>query len=97
MTSNERVTRKTDLRNDSTNEQPKRLGADSKPFGPAGSGFTSRLGHGLLYMGDHSRESILYAYDEPPLAEPVERVANARPVRCAPADPQHSTWRLEML
>jgi Cft2 family RNA processing exonuclease len=35
---------------------------------PGGIWIHFRLGDGLLYMGDHSSESILYAYDAPPQA-----------------------------
>lgn len=38
---------------------------------PGGIWIHFALGDGLLYMGDHSRESILYAYDEPPQARTV--------------------------
>jgi broad specificity phosphatase PhoE len=31
------------------------------------------------------------------VAEPTEQIANAQPAHCVPPDPQHSSWRIEML
>lgn len=38
---------------------------------PGGIWMRAAVGEGLLYMGDHSRESILYAFDTPPEARTI--------------------------
>ena len=48
-----------------------RLETGRSGHAPGGIWIRVAVGEGLLYMGDHSRESILYAFDTPPEARTI--------------------------
>lgn len=48
-----------------------RLETGRSGHAPGGIWMRLAVGEGLLYMGDHSRESILYAFDTPPEARTI--------------------------
>jgi hypothetical protein len=48
-----------------------RLETGRSGYAPGGIWMRAAVGEGLLYMGDHSREPILYAFDTPPEARTI--------------------------